>query len=36
MIVVNGDSFFAINLSKFVKNTKNDLIKIALVKNQTY
>lgn len=35
-ILVNGDSFFDIDLKKFIKNTKNSLIKIALAPNKIY
>jgi D,D-heptose 1,7-bisphosphate phosphatase len=35
-ILVNGDSFFDIDLKKFIKNTKNYLIKMALVPNKIY
>ena len=35
-ILVNGDTFCAINKNKFTKNIRNKLVKIALVKNNSY
>lgn len=35
-ILVNGDSFCPIDISRFIKNVKNKIIKIALVKNKNY
>lgn len=35
-ILSNGDSFCPINLNHFVKDVKNKLIKVSLVKNQNY
>ena len=35
-ILVNGDSFFDINLKKFIKGTKDCLVKLALAPNKIY